>query len=86
MKFISPYEAPWADSDELFTLDVGTWKYQKPVTKASKCCHCGICFFFCPTGCVGDMGDYFAADLDYCKGCGICEIECPVSAISMERI
>ncbi len=86
MEFISPYEAPWADSTELFKQDVGSWKYQKPVIKTNKCCHCGICYFFCPTGCVSDMGAYYAADLDYCKGCGICAGQCPVNAITMERV
>jgi len=86
MEFISQYEAPWGESTELFALDVGSWKYQKPVTKTSKCCHCGICYFFCPTGCVRDMGSYYAADLDYCKGCGICAGQCPINAITMERV
>ena len=78
-------EGLWASPTDLFVIDVGDWKYQRPVTEAGRCCQCGICYFFCPTGCIKDMGTYYAADLGYCKGCGICVTLCPVDAIKMER-
>ena len=78
-------EGLWASPAHLFVIDVGDWKYQRPLTEASRCCHCGVCYLFCPTGCIKDMGTYFAANLEYCKGCGICARLCPVDAIKMER-
>ncbi len=85
MKFKTKYEGPWADASDMLVLPVGEWKSQKPVVKGSKCCHCGTCYLFCPTGCIEDKGRYFEANLDYCKGCGICARECPVKAISLVR-
>ena len=85
MKFTSEYEGPWASPAELYILDTGAWRYQRPVAKEHKCCQCGTCYIFCPVGCVRDMGTHFAADLDYCKGCGICAQVCPVNAITMVR-
>jgi len=73
----------WADSKELFTIASGDWRAVRPMVKVSKCCHCGTCYLFCPTGSIRDAGKYFEADLSYCKGCGICARECPVSAITM---
>lgn len=77
------YQQAWADSEELFSVDTGDWRAERPVVKASKCCHCGACYLFCPTGSIKDIGNHFEADLTYCKGCGICARECPVNAIRM---
>ena len=85
MEFKTKYEGPWAEGPAIYTLDVGNWKFQRPVVKAAKCCHCGTCYLFCPTGCREDKGTYFEANLEYCKGCGICATECPVKAIAMVR-
>lgn len=60
----------------------GSWRTFKPITDADKCISCGICYIFCPDGCINL--DYLP-DYDYCKGCGICAEECPVKAITMER-
>ena len=85
MKPTNEYDGPWASPDELLTINTGAWRYQRPVVKAGKCCQCGTCYLFCPGGNVKDMGTYFTADLDYCKGCGICARFCPVNAITMAR-
>lgn len=85
MRLRSRFAGPWADPDELFAIKTGEWRYQRPVTKVGKCCQCGTCYLFCPTGCISDRGTYFAADLEYCKGCGLCARLCPVSAIMIVR-
>lgn len=85
MKIESRYEGEWGDSTELFVVDTGDWKSERPLVKTNKCCSCGTCYLFCPTGCIKDMGTYFAAALEYCKGCGICARLCPVDAITMVR-
>ena len=62
----------------------GSWRDQRPVYDNSKCIKCGICYIFCPEGCISQDADgYFVADLDYCKGCGICAYECWPGAIRM---
>jgi pyruvate ferredoxin oxidoreductase delta subunit len=62
----------------------GSWRAQRPVWNNSKCIQCGICYIFCPEGCVAQSEDgYFKANLDYCKGCGICAHECWSKAIAM---
>ena len=83
IQFKSEYEAPIHRSERFWTINVAGWRYQKPVTKIEKCHHCGLCYFFCPTGCITDRGRYFESNLDSCKGCGICARECPNDAITM---
>ena len=62
----------------------GDWKSRRPVLEKSKCTKCGLCFLYCPEGCIKEQDDgYFVADLNYCKGCGICSVECPTKAIGM---
>ncbi|MFC2021750.1 4Fe-4S binding protein [Chloroflexota bacterium] len=62
----------------------GDWKSQRPVLDKSQCNKCGLCYIFCPEGCIEEKVDgYFEADLSYCKGCGICDVECPKKAITM---
>jgi 2-oxoacid:acceptor oxidoreductase delta subunit (pyruvate/2-ketoisovalerate family) len=85
VKFRSKYEGPWADPRSLCILSTGEWRYQRPVTTTDKCCHCGWCSIYCPTGCIEDRGAYFAANLDYCKGCSICARVCPIDAIKMVK-
>lgn len=85
IEFTTKYEGPWAEESNLLVLPVGEWRVQKPVVKRNKCCHCGTCYFFCPTGSIEDKETYFEANLDYCKGCGICATECPVTAIALVR-
>ncbi len=62
----------------------GNWRAQRPIWDNDKCIKCGICYLFCPEGCISKTDNgYYAADMDYCKGCGICAYECPPDAISM---
>lgn len=64
----------------------GTWRSQKPILSREKCIKCGLCYIFCPEGCIqpaSDAPDFFDIDLFYCKGCGICDKECPTDAIVM---
>ena len=62
----------------------GDWKSEKPIVDKSKCIKCGLCFIFCPDGCIQETAEgYFEANLFYCKGCGICARECWPKAITM---
>jgi len=62
----------------------GSWKAQHPEWDNSKCIKCGICYIFCPEGCITEQEDgFFKADMNYCKGCGICAHECWPGAIAM---
>ncbi len=60
--------------------------------EARRCMSCGNCFScdncygVCPDNAVlklGEPGEDYKIDLDYCKGCGICVAECPSGAIEM---
>ena len=62
----------------------GDWKSQRPVFEYEKCNKCGLCYIYCPEGCIEPKEDgYFKANLYYCKGCGLCARECPKDVISM---
>lgn len=62
----------------------GDWRSERPIWNKDRCIKCGICYLFCPEGCIShDKEGYFEADLYYCKGCGICARECWTQAISM---
>ncbi len=63
----------------------GAWRSLRPITDMSKCIGCGICWTYCPEGCIKKAGEKkFEVDLNYCKGCGICANECPGKAITMK--
>ena len=60
--------------------------------EARRCMSCGNCFScdncygVCPDNAViklGEPGELYEIDLDFCKGCGICVAECPCGAIKM---
>lgn len=62
----------------------GDWKTERPILSKELCNKCGLCFIYCPEGCIQpDAEGWFIADLYYCKGCGICPVECPKDAIKM---
>ena len=62
----------------------GDWRSQRPVWDKDKCIRCGVCWAFCPEGCIHeDENGYFEADFEYCKGCGICARECWTGCIKM---
>ncbi len=61
----------------------GAWRSLRPVMDAGRCNQCGICWLYCPEGCISH-GD-IVIDYDFCKGCGICASECRRGALSMER-
>ena len=61
----------------------GLWRALRPVRDAERCNDCGLCWLFCPDGCVDHAT--FAIDYAYCKGCGICAQQCKVDAINMVR-
>jgi len=64
----------------------GDWRSQRPSLNHKKCIRCGICYIFCPEGCIAQNAEgYFEANPFYCKGCGICACECPTQAITMEQ-
>ncbi len=60
--------------------------------EARRCLSCGTCFScdncygVCPDNAViklGQPGELYEIDLDFCKGCGLCVAECPCGAIEM---
>jgi len=62
----------------------GAWRSQRPLFDSRKCIKCGMCYIFCPEGCIEQNTEgYFEANLFYCKGCGICARECWPQAITM---
>ena len=86
MKFQTKYDIPILEVDKAATWKkTKVFRSERPVTKKSKCHQCGLCFIYCPTGCIAEKQHYFEANLDYCKGCGVCFSVCPVGAIKMVR-
>ena len=65
----------------------GDWRSERPIFDKSKCTKCGLCYIFCPEGCIEQTEDgYFEANLFYCKGCGICATECPPKAQAITMV
>ncbi len=61
----------------------GAWRSMRPVMDAGRCNQCGLCWMYCPEGCISHGN--IVIDYDYCKGCGICAVECKRGALRMER-
>ena len=69
------------------TYCTGDWKSANPILDYEKCNKCGLCYLYCPEGCIDPMNDgYFKPNLFYCKGCGICAKECPKNVINMIEV
>ena len=77
------YEREWFTAGPVLGKPVMDWRYQRPMTRKEKCCNCGWCALYCPTGCIHEENGRFVRALQYCKGCGICVRECAVGAITM---
>lgn len=64
----------------------GGWATIRPIVHLEQCIKCGVCWTFCPEGCIHQNEEgYFLANLDYCKGCGICKVECYTGCIEMKE-
>jgi NADPH-dependent glutamate synthase beta subunit-like oxidoreductase len=71
---------------------VGGLEESNALYEARRCLSCGNCFScdncygVCPDNAViklGEPGERYAIDYDFCKGCGLCVAECPCGAIEM---
>ncbi|MEO0074615.1 MAG: 2-oxoacid:acceptor oxidoreductase family protein [candidate division WOR-3 bacterium] len=62
----------------------GSWRSLVPVTDATKCIKCGLCWIYCPDSARYRMSDgTYETNFEYCKGCGVCARECPSRCITM---
>ncbi len=68
-------------------LDIATALYEaRRCMSCGHCFSCDNCYGVCPDNAViklGDPGELYKIDLDFCKGCGLCAEECPSGAIEM---
>jgi pyruvate ferredoxin oxidoreductase delta subunit len=65
----------------------GDWRSSTAVYDYEKCNKCGLCFVYCPEGCIRPIDNgLFKVNVYYCKGCGICARECPKDAIKMVEV
>jgi 2-oxoacid:acceptor oxidoreductase delta subunit (pyruvate/2-ketoisovalerate family) len=68
-------------------LDEETALYEsRRCLSCGTCFSCDNCYGVCPDNAViklGEPGELYEIDLDFCKGCGICVSECPSGAIEM---
>ncbi|HEU4449744.1 MAG TPA: NAD(P)-binding protein [Gaiellaceae bacterium] len=81
-----------ARRESTFDEVVGGLDESNALFEARRCLSCGNCFScdncygVCPDNAViklGEPGERYAIDYDFCKGCGICVAECPSGAIQM---
>lgn len=56
-----------------------------PEFDRNACIMCGLCWIYCPEGCLEKESGAMTVDLDYCKGCGICAHECPKQCVTMRK-
>ena len=68
-------------------LDAGNALFEaRRCLSCGNCFSCDNCYGVCPDNAViklGQPGELYEIDLDYCKGCGLCVAECPCGAIEM---
>jgi 2-oxoacid:acceptor oxidoreductase delta subunit (pyruvate/2-ketoisovalerate family) len=81
-----------ARRESTFDEVVGGLDESNALFEARRCLSCGNCFScdncygVCPDNAViklGEPGERYAIDYDFCKGCGLCVAECPSGAIEM---
>lgn len=76
-----------SDAGNAAEYKTGDWKSERPMLNSERCIKCGICYIFCPEGCIPQNPEgFFEADPYYCKGCGICARECWTQAITMVEV
>ncbi len=68
---------------DLYSVNTGDWRYQRPVTNRRRCRRCAKCWLICPTNSRIALETHFDTDLSYCKGCALCATECDAHAIVM---
>jgi NADPH-dependent glutamate synthase beta subunit-like oxidoreductase len=68
-------------------LDAGNALFEaRRCLSCGNCFSCDNCYGVCPDNAViklGQPGELYEIDLDFCKGCGLCVAECPCGAIEM---
>ena len=72
------YDPGWSEDNK-----TGSWRTLRPVKDAERCSDCGLCWVYCPEGCISHGN--WEIDYTYCKGCGICHVECKRGAIDLVR-
>jgi len=72
------YDPGWSEDNK-----TGAWRSLRPVKLTDLCTDCGLCWLYCPEGCITRAETLI--EYTFCKGCGICAEECPLNAIVMER-
>lgn len=80
-KFKTEYVTPIGK--DLYVINTGDWRYQRPVTNRELCRRCSVCWLVCPVNSRIALETYYDTNLDFCKGCGLCAAECPARAITM---
>jgi 2-oxoacid:acceptor oxidoreductase delta subunit (pyruvate/2-ketoisovalerate family) len=69
------------------SLDEGNALFEaRRCLSCGNCFSCDNCYGVCPDNAIiklGEPGEKYAVDYDYCKGCGLCAAECPCGAIKM---
>ena len=41
----------------------GSWRAKRPIWENEKCIKCGVCYIYCPEGCITETADGFFAAL-----------------------
>ncbi len=80
---VKEYIAPVGE--ELYSVNTGDWRTERPVIDYDKCKPCGICLINCPVNSIRLVDEEYRIDLSFCKGCSICAYECPQDAIAMAK-
>jgi pyruvate ferredoxin oxidoreductase delta subunit len=58
-----------ANAGNAVQYKTGDWRSERPVLNKDRCIKCGICYIYCPEGCIRQNPEgHFEADLYHCKG------------------